>query len=115
MAVTAAAVTGAAAAASAAPATKALAAPGNPSAARKGGNGHPHGDQTHDHPHPHPHGHGDHARHGQIAGWRDLLAMGVSGGLTPYRVAGVRAISYYWCFVSLLAVPVVLTQVSPSL
>ena len=39
-----AAVTGAAAAASAAPATKALAAPGNPSAARKGGNGHPHGD-----------------------------------------------------------------------
>jgi phospholipase C len=39
-----AAVTGAAAAASAAPATKALAAPGNPPAARKGGDGHPHGD-----------------------------------------------------------------------
>jgi heme/copper-type cytochrome/quinol oxidase subunit 1/heme/copper-type cytochrome/quinol oxidase subunit 3 len=43
-----------------------------------------------------------------------LLAK-LTGGLTSYRVTGVRAAAWYWCFVSALAVPVVLTQVSPSL
>jgi cytochrome c oxidase subunit III len=39
----------------------------------------------------------------------------LTGGLTTYRVTGLRAIAFYWCFVAALAVPVVLTQVSPSL
>jgi heme/copper-type cytochrome/quinol oxidase subunit 3 len=43
-----------------------------------------------------------------------LLAK-IAGGLTSYRVTGLRAIAFYWCFVAGLAVPVVLTQVSPSL
>jgi len=43
-----------------------------------------------------------------------LLAR-LAGGLTSYRVTGMRAIAFYWCFVAGLAVPVVLTQVSPSL
>jgi cytochrome c oxidase subunit I+III len=43
-----------------------------------------------------------------------LLAK-LAGGLTSYRVTGVRAAAWYWCFVSAIAVPVVLTQVSPSL
>jgi cytochrome c oxidase subunit I+III len=38
-----------------------------------------------------------------------------AGGLTSYRVTGLRAIAWYWCFVCALAIPVVLTQVSPSL
>jgi cytochrome c oxidase subunit I+III len=36
-------------------------------------------------------------------------------GLTSYRVAGLRAIAWYWGFVAIVAVPVVLTQLSPSL
>lgn len=36
-------------------------------------------------------------------------------GLTNYRVVGVRAIAWYWAFVAAVAVPVVITQVSPSL
>jgi cytochrome c oxidase subunit 3 len=43
-----------------------------------------------------------------------LLAK-LTGGLTTYRVTGVRAAAWYWCFVSAIAVPIVLTQVSPSL
>jgi cytochrome c oxidase subunit I+III len=43
-----------------------------------------------------------------------LLAK-LAGGLTSYRVTGVRAAAWYWCFVGAIAVPVVLTQVSPSL
>jgi len=43
-----------------------------------------------------------------------LLAR-LAGGLTSYRVTGLRAAALYWCFVAALAVPVVLTQVSPSL
>ncbi len=43
-----------------------------------------------------------------------LLARLLSG-LTNYRVVGVRAVALYWYFVNLIAVPVVLTQVSPSL
>ena len=36
-------------------------------------------------------------------------------GVTPYRETGLRAIAWYWCFVAGLAVPVVFTQISPSL
>jgi heme/copper-type cytochrome/quinol oxidase subunit 3 len=36
-------------------------------------------------------------------------------GITPYRETGMRAIAWYWCFVAGLAVPVVFTQISPSL
>lgn len=37
------------------------------------------------------------------------------GGLTRYRLVGVRAIAMYWYFVSLLGIAVVLTQVYPAL
>ncbi len=37
------------------------------------------------------------------------------GGLTNYRVIGVRAVAMYWCFVNAAAVLVVLTQISPAL
>jgi heme/copper-type cytochrome/quinol oxidase subunit 3 len=37
------------------------------------------------------------------------------GGLTNYRVTGVRVVALYWYFVVAVAVLVVLTQVSPSL
>jgi heme/copper-type cytochrome/quinol oxidase subunit 3 len=37
------------------------------------------------------------------------------GGLTTYRLTGVRAIALYWHFVNLMAIVVVLSQVSPSL
>ena len=36
-------------------------------------------------------------------------------GLTNYRLVGVRVVALYWYFVNLIAIPVVLTQVSPSL
>lgn len=39
----------------------------------------------------------------------------ISSGLTAYRVTGLRAIAWYWVFVGVVAVPIVLTQVSPSL
>jgi len=39
----------------------------------------------------------------------------VLGGLTAYRLTGVRAIALYWYFVNLAAIAVVLTQLSPSL
>jgi heme/copper-type cytochrome/quinol oxidase subunit 3 len=37
------------------------------------------------------------------------------GGLTNYRMIGVRVAALYWYFVSFAAVAVVLTQVYPSL
>jgi heme/copper-type cytochrome/quinol oxidase subunit 3 len=37
------------------------------------------------------------------------------GGLNNYRLIGVRAVSLYWYVVNVLAVLVVLTQLSPSL
>ena len=42
-----------------------------------------------------------------------LLAR-LLGGLTDYRVVGVRAVSWYWHFVNLMALFVVGTQLSPS-
>ena len=37
------------------------------------------------------------------------------GGLTNYRLLALRVISYYWYFVAAIAVPVVFTQIYPSL
>ena len=42
-----------------------------------------------------------------------LLAR-LLGGLTNYRVIAVRAIALYWHVVNLIAIAVVLTQISPS-
>jgi heme/copper-type cytochrome/quinol oxidase subunit 3 len=36
-------------------------------------------------------------------------------GLTSYRMTGLRIVAMYWCFVSIAAILVVLTQISPSL
>jgi heme/copper-type cytochrome/quinol oxidase subunit 3 len=48
-----------------------------------------------------------------------LLEVGILakliGGLTSYRVVGVRAVALYWYFVAAIGIFVVLTQVSPSL
>ena len=43
------------------------------------------------------------------------LLLRLAGGLTRYRVNGLRAAAFYWHFVNALAVLVVLTQISPSL
>jgi len=43
------------------------------------------------------------------------LLVKLLGGLTNYRVIGVRAVAIYWYFVNFMAVLVVLTQLSPSL
>jgi heme/copper-type cytochrome/quinol oxidase subunit 3 len=43
-----------------------------------------------------------------------LLAK-LLGGLTSYRLVGVRVAALYWCFVNLAAIGVVLTQVYPAL
>ena len=43
------------------------------------------------------------------------LLLRLAGGLTTYRVNGIRATAFYWHFVNALAVLVVLTQLSPSL
>jgi cytochrome c oxidase subunit I len=44
-----------------------------------------------------------------------MLLTRLTGGLTSYRLTGLRAAAVYWCLVSALAVPVVLSQVAPSL
>lgn len=48
-----------------------------------------------------------------------LLELGVLarllGGLTNYRMIGVRTLAVYWSFVNVAAIPVVLTQLSPAL
>ena len=43
------------------------------------------------------------------------LLLRLAGGLTSYRVTGLWAATFYWHFVNVLAVLVVLTQLSPSL
>jgi heme/copper-type cytochrome/quinol oxidase subunit 3 len=43
-----------------------------------------------------------------------LLAK-LLGGLTNYRLLGVRVVALYWYFVAATAIPVVLTQLYPSL
>jgi heme/copper-type cytochrome/quinol oxidase subunit 3 len=48
-----------------------------------------------------------------------LLNVGIVirllGGLTNYRLIGVRALALYWYFVNAMAIVVVLTQLSPAL
>jgi heme/copper-type cytochrome/quinol oxidase subunit 3 len=43
------------------------------------------------------------------------ILLRLLGGLTVYRLTGLRAIAFYWHFVNVLAVVVVLTQLSPRL
>jgi cytochrome c oxidase subunit III len=43
------------------------------------------------------------------------LAAKLLGGLTTYRLNGLRAIALYWYFVNAVAIAVVFTQVYPSL
>ena len=43
------------------------------------------------------------------------LVSRLLAGLTNYRVVAVRAIALYWYFVNAVTIPVVLTQLSPSL
>jgi heme/copper-type cytochrome/quinol oxidase subunit 3 len=43
------------------------------------------------------------------------LVLRLVSGLTRYRLVGLQATAFYWHFVNVLAVVVVLTQVSPSL
>jgi cytochrome c oxidase subunit III len=42
------------------------------------------------------------------------LLVRLASGLTEYRVIGVRAVSWYWHFVNLMALFVVGTQLSPA-
>jgi heme/copper-type cytochrome/quinol oxidase subunit 3 len=44
-----------------------------------------------------------------------FLLVRLAWGLTNYRVIAVRVVAVYWLFVNVIAIPVVLTQVSPSL
>jgi len=43
------------------------------------------------------------------------LLLRILPGITNYRLVGLQTITFYWHFVNVLAVCVVLTQVSPSL
>jgi heme/copper-type cytochrome/quinol oxidase subunit 3 len=43
------------------------------------------------------------------------LVLRLVAGLTRYRLVGLQATAFYWYFVNVVAVVVVLTQVSPSL
>lgn len=43
------------------------------------------------------------------------LLWKLAGGITNYRLIGLRAVALYWYFVNVAAVAVVLTQLSPSL
>jgi cytochrome c oxidase subunit 3 len=58
---------------------------------------------------------GAHHAHVAIGLLLDLwFLVRLLGGLTNYRVVGVRALALYWYAVNAIAVAVVLTQVSPS-
>jgi cytochrome c oxidase subunit I+III len=46
-----------------------------------------------------------------LSGW---LLVRLAGGLTSYRLVGVRAVALYWYVVAALAIVVTATQVSPS-
>ena len=43
------------------------------------------------------------------------IVLRLAGGLTDYRLVGLQAATFYWHFVNILAVLVVLTQISPKL
>lgn len=58
------------------------------------------------------------AHHAHVAigcGLDVWLLFKLTGGLTNYRLVGVRVIALYWYFVAAIAIPVVLTEVYPSL
>jgi cytochrome c oxidase subunit 3 len=58
---------------------------------------------------------GAHHAHVVVGILLDLwLLVRLAGGLTPYRVVGVRAIALYWYVIAALEVAVVATQVSPA-
>ncbi len=44
-----------------------------------------------------------------------FMVVRLVSGLTNYRLTGVRVVALYWHFVNVIAIPVVLTQVYPSL
>ena len=44
-----------------------------------------------------------------------FLIVRLFSGLTNYRLTGVRVVAMYWYFVNLVAIPVVITQIFPSL
>jgi cytochrome c oxidase subunit 3 len=44
-----------------------------------------------------------------------LLFWLTAGGLSPYRVTGVRSIALYWHAINVIAIAVLFTEISPSL
>lgn len=56
-----------------------------------------------------------HAHVGVGLAFNAFLLAKLLGGLTNYRLIGLRAVALYWYFVAAVAVAVVLTQLSPSL
>ena len=44
-----------------------------------------------------------------------FLLLRLAGGLTGYRLVGLESTAFYWHFVNVLAIVVVLTQLSPAL
>jgi heme/copper-type cytochrome/quinol oxidase subunit 3 len=59
---------------------------------------------------------GIHHAHVAIGLALDAWLLGrLLGGLTHYRLLALRVIAIYWYFVAAIAVPVVLTQLYPSL
>jgi cytochrome c oxidase subunit 3/cytochrome c oxidase subunit I+III len=59
---------------------------------------------------------GAHHLHVAVGILLELWLLGrLFGGLTNYRLTALRVIALYWYFVSFVAVPVVFTQIYPSL
>jgi cytochrome c oxidase subunit 3/cytochrome c oxidase subunit I+III len=59
---------------------------------------------------------GAHHLHVAVGLLLELWLLGrLLGGLTNYRLTALRVIALYWYFVSFVAVPVVFTQIYPSL
>ena len=59
---------------------------------------------------------GAHHAHVVVGMLIELWVLGkLLGGITNYRLIGVRVATYYWYFVNLLAIGVVFTQIYPSL
>jgi cytochrome c oxidase subunit 3/cytochrome c oxidase subunit I+III len=59
---------------------------------------------------------GAHHLHVAVGILLELWLLGrLLGGLTNYRLTALRVIALYWYFVSFVAVPVVFTQIYPSL
>jgi heme/copper-type cytochrome/quinol oxidase subunit 3 len=59
---------------------------------------------------------GAHHAHVVVGMLIELWLLGkLLGGLTNYRLVGVRVAAFYWYFVNLAAIAVVLVQVYPAL